>query len=110
MLPSHFTNPPADGEKYEGGGKAVAPGLVEMLSRMQTGRLKVFSHLSDWFKEKALYHTKDGNIIRKGEDIMSASRYAVMSVVRYGVATNIHRHRVKVMRSSIDPLDFLMGR
>jgi len=110
MLPTHFTNPPAEGEKYDGGGKAVAPGLIEMLTRMQTGRLKVFSHLSDWFKEKSLYHTKDGNIVRKGEDIMSASRYAVMSVVRFGVANVITRGRVRVMKSATNPIDFLMGR
>ncbi|KKM65018.1 hypothetical protein LCGC14_1495560, partial [marine sediment metagenome] len=76
MFHTHFTNPPADGEKEGQGGNAVSPGLVEMMLRMQTGRLKVFSNLEDWFKEKRIYHTVDGKIIRKGEDLMSATRYA----------------------------------
>ena len=109
MMHTHFTNPPADGEADGKGGNAVAPGLVEMLNRMQSGRLKVAEHLNDWFREKAMYHTKDGNIVRKGEDIMSASRYAVMSVVRYGMAKNTVRHRPRVMTGRIDPLNFLMN-
>jgi len=109
MLHTHFTNPPAEGEDEGKGGNAVAPGLIEMLNRMQSGRLKVFNHLNDWFKEKAMYHTKDGNIIRKGEDIMSASRYAVMSVIRYGQAKYTVRHRIKVMQGHVNPIDFLMN-
>jgi len=34
-----------------------------MLERMQTGRLKVFSHLSQWFQEFNLYHREDGLIV-----------------------------------------------
>lgn len=109
MMHTHFTNPPAEGEAEGKGGNAVSPGLVEMLNRMQSGRLKVFSHLNDWFKEKAMYHTKDGNIVRKGEDIMSASRYAVMSVVRFGLAKHTFRRKPKMMNSNINPLDFLLG-
>jgi hypothetical protein len=49
-----------------------------MLDRMQTDRWKVFSHLSDWFEEFNLYHRKDGLIVKQGEDLLSASRYAMM--------------------------------
>jgi hypothetical protein len=45
---------------------------------MQTGRWKVFRHLSDWFEEFRLYHRKDGKVVKLGEDLMSASRYAMM--------------------------------
>ncbi len=107
MMHTHFTNPPAAGEMEGKGGNSVAPGLVEMFNRMVSGRLKVFSHLNDWFMEKAMYHTKDGNVIRKGEDIMSASRYACLSI-RHARAKTNYRNKVRVMRGSVNPIDFLM--
>ena len=72
MLGSHFTNPD--------GGNSVEPGIMDMLQRMQSGRLKVFEHLSDWFAELRMYHRKDGKIVKERDDIMSATRYAVMSL------------------------------
>ena len=38
-------------------------GLLMMLERMQTGRLKVFAHLADWFEEFRLYHRDDGKVV-----------------------------------------------
>lgn len=108
MFYTHFTNPPADGEKEGSGGNSVSIGLVEMFNRMQTGRFKVFSNLEDWFKEKRMYHTKDGKVIRKGEDIMSATRYAVMSL-RFARAKGILStgNRVSIMRGTFNPIDVL---
>lgn len=63
---------------FEDGTNGVEAGLMDMLDRMQTGRYKVFSHLSDWFEEFNLYHRKDGLIVKVAEDLMSASRYALM--------------------------------
>lgn len=108
MMHTHFTNPPAEGEMEGKGGNAVAPGLTEMFNRMVSGRLKVFGHLNDWFKEKAMYHTKDGNLVRKNEDLMSASRYAVMSI-RHARAKVMWGNKVKVMRGGVNPIDFLMN-
>ena len=51
---------------------------MELLDRMQTGRFKVFHHLRDWFEEFNLYHRKDGLIVKEGDDLLSAPRYAVM--------------------------------
>ncbi len=76
----HFTNPPADGEEEGKGGNAVDAGLIEMFTRMQSGRLKVFSNLVDWFKEKQMFHTNDKGLVRKYNDIMDATRYAIMSL------------------------------
>jgi hypothetical protein len=45
---------------------------------MQTGRLKVFSHLADWFDEFRLYHRKDGKVVKEFDDLMAATRYGVM--------------------------------
>ena len=49
-----------------------------MLERMQTGRLRVFKHLSDWFEEFRLYHREDGKVVKLRDDLMSATRYALM--------------------------------
>ena len=39
---------------------SVEAGIMAMLTRMETGRFKVFKHLNDWFEEFRLYHRKDG--------------------------------------------------
>lgn len=70
MLPSRAT--------FEDGGNGVEAGIAEMLDRMQTGRLRVFAHLADWWEEFRLYHRKDGLIVKMGDDLMSATRYAMM--------------------------------
>ncbi|CAN7475181.1 terminase family protein [Acidovorax sp. LjRoot74] len=67
-----------DRATFEDGSNGVEAGLMEMLERMQTGRLKVFSHLGDWFQEFKLYHRKDGKVVKKLDDLMSATRYAIM--------------------------------
>lgn len=59
---------------------AVEAGLMDMLDRMTTGRFKVFRHLNDWFDEFDLYHRKDGKVVKERDDLMSATRYAVMSL------------------------------
>lgn len=51
---------------------------MEMLDRMQTGRLKVFSGLDDWFQEFRMYHRKDGRVVKERDDLMSATRYGLM--------------------------------
>lgn len=63
---------------FEDGSSGVEAGITDMLDRMQTGRLKVFAHLLDWWEEFNLYHRKDGLIVKEGDDLMSATRYAVM--------------------------------
>jgi phage terminase large subunit-like protein len=80
MLPARATNPPDPKLKQkEGeGGNAVQPGLDEMDARMSTGRLKVARHLDDWWEEYRLYHRKDGKIVKLDDDLMSATRYAIM--------------------------------
>lgn len=63
---------------HEEGGNGVEAGLMDMLERMETGRLKVFAGLNEWFEEFRLYHRKDGKIVKERDDIMSATRYGVM--------------------------------
>lgn len=61
---------------------AVEPGLSEILERLETGRLKVFSHLNDWFEEFRLYHREDGKVVKEFDDLMDATRYFIM-MLRY---------------------------
>jgi phage terminase large subunit-like protein len=72
---------------FEDGSNGVEAGVMEMYDRMQTGRFKVFAHLADWFEEFNLYHRKEGLIVKKGDDLISASRYAMM-MRRHGVVQN----------------------
>lgn len=53
-------------------------GVSEMLERFQSGRLLIFSHLRDWFEEFNLYHRKEGLVVKLNDDLMSATRYAMM--------------------------------
>lgn len=57
---------------------SLEAGVQMMLNRMLEARLKVASHLSDWWEEYRLYHRKDGKIVDKMDDLMSATRYALM--------------------------------
>ena len=45
---------------------------------MQSGQFKVFDHLNDWWEEFRLYHRKDGKVVKEDDDLMSATRYAMM--------------------------------
>lgn len=58
---------------------AVEAGLMDMLDRMLMGKFKVFGHLNDWFEEFDLYHRADGKVVKERDDLMSATRYAVMA-------------------------------
>ncbi|MGT2443463.1 terminase large subunit domain-containing protein [Ensifer adhaerens] len=63
---------------FDDGTNGVEAGISDMLQRMQTGRFKVFSTCGDWFEEFRLYHRKDGRIVKERDDVISASRYALM--------------------------------
>ena len=69
----HPTN--ADGSD---GGYGLEAGIIMMLDRMTTGRLKVFANLGEWFEEFRMYHRKDGLIVKERDDLMSATRIALM--------------------------------
>jgi hypothetical protein len=63
---------------FADGSSGVEAGLSQMLERMEAGSFKVFEHLSDWLDEFRLYHRKDGKIVKEYDDLMSATRYALM--------------------------------
>jgi hypothetical protein len=57
---------------------------MEMLERFRTGRLQVFKNLSPFFEEFRRYHRKKGKIHKEFDDLIDATRYAAISVTRYG--------------------------
>ena len=67
-----------DHAQFNDGSVSVEAGLMAMLDRMQSGRFKVFKHLNDWWEEFRLYHRKDGKVVKEGDDLMAATRYALM--------------------------------
>lgn len=64
--------------QFSDGSVSVEAGLMDMLTRMEAGRFKVKSSLLDWFEEFRLYHRKDGKIVKERDDLMAATRYAIM--------------------------------
>lgn len=72
---------------FEDGSNGLEAGVQEMNDRMLTGRLKVFTHLSEWFEEFNTYHRKDGLIVKEADDLLAATRYAMM-MRRFAVVQN----------------------
>ena len=81
------THAPAKGEKEGTGGYGLEAGVQAMLDRILTGRLKVAKHLNDWFDEFRLYHREDGQIVKLNDDLMSATRIALMMLRHAKVPT-----------------------
>lgn len=70
----------AEKAEFEDGGNGVEAGISDMLMRMETGRLKVYRHLTEWFEEFRLYHRKDGKVVKEFDDLMAATRYGIMCI------------------------------
>ena len=80
LLREHFTNPPQTGMKEGSGGNSVEAGVMDMLTRFQTKRLKIFENQGKLMEELRMYHRKEGKIVPMNDDVISALRYAVMSL------------------------------
>jgi Terminase RNaseH-like domain len=65
----------------EGNGQksvSVEAGIFDMLTRMETGRFKVFREHLDFFDEYRLYHRRDGKVFKENDDLICAVRYGIM--------------------------------
>ena len=63
---------------------SVEMGIMTTLTRMNTGRFKVFNTCQRWINEFRMYRRKDnGDVLKEKDDLMDASRYLVMSGLRY---------------------------
>lgn len=59
---------------------AVEAGLLTVLKRMTTGRIKVFRTLGAWLEEFRLYRRDErGKVVKEGDHLMDCCRYLVMS-------------------------------
>jgi len=76
--------------QYLDGSRSLEAGLADMLIRMESGRFKVFKHLNDWFEEFRLYHRRDGLVHKENDDLMCATRYAVM-MLRFAQTVKEHQ-------------------
>jgi hypothetical protein len=71
---------------FKSGGYATETGISEMLQRFTSGRLKVCSHLLDWWDEFVSYHRDEtGQIVKVHDDLMSATRILTMMAPRFAV-------------------------
>lgn len=84
----------AEQASHEEGGNGVEAGIMEMLERMRTERFKVFAGNNEWFEEFRTYHRKDGKIVKEIDDLMAATRYAVM-MLRYAKTKPAPMHRAQ---------------
>ena len=75
---------------FDDGTNGVEAGIADMLDRMQTGRWKVFRGCTNWVDEFRLYHRKDGKIVKERDDVLSASRYALM-MKRFAITKPVKR-------------------
>ena len=54
-------------------GHSTEVGIAEMLTRMQSGRLKVARNLIEWAGELQSYHRKDRLVVKINDDLMSTT-------------------------------------
>lgn len=80
----------AEKATFTDGSNGVEAGIMDMLDRMKTGRWKVFSTCGRWLAEFRLYHRVDGLIVKERDDVMSASRYALMMLRHAASKPRIH--------------------
>ena len=71
-------------EDKTGGGQPVEPVIMDLTERMNTGRFKVFSHMSEFFEELRSLHRKDGRVVALRDDFLKAVFYAYM-MRRYAI-------------------------
>jgi phage terminase large subunit-like protein len=82
MLPDHFSNPPAEGKLN--GNNSIEAGISLLLQRFETGRLQIFMSCTETLEELRLYHRKNGRVVPIKDDLLSAMRYAALSIERFG--------------------------
>lgn len=72
---------------------SVERGINDVYERLETGRLRVFSTCVKWLEEQRLYHRKDGKIFKEEDDLMDATRYAIMMLPFAELVVARRRHK-----------------
>jgi phage terminase large subunit-like protein len=74
------------------GSNSTEAGVMDMLTRMHDGRWKVFDGMCPlWMEEFRLYHREDGKLVKEMDDLICASRYALM-MLRFARIVQPERH------------------
>lgn len=73
---------------------SVEAGIQEMLNRMETGRFKVFKTCEKFLSEFRIYRREKGLIVKLGDDVISATRYACV-MLRYATIEKRREQRKK---------------
>lgn len=72
---------------FKTGGYSTETGVLDMYQRFTSGRLKICANLLEWWEEFIAYHRDErGEIVKVGDDLMSATRILCMMLPRYGVS------------------------
>jgi len=80
-----FANP--DGSVY------VEPGILAMSEGLRNEKIKVFANCNEFFDEYRGYHRRNGKIVAERDDVISAVRYGLQTVKKYGVTVqDVQRH------------------
>ncbi len=95
------TNPPDVGQPEGSGGNSVEAGVMDILERMMEGRFKVFSTCNNFLREKAMYHRKNGKIVKLNDDFMDAVRYACIMVRHARTPDILRAPNVATTRSGV---------
>jgi len=78
MLPTHAQFEKSTDDELQKSTMSVEAGIQDMITRMQTGRFKVFSTVQVFFEEYRIYHREKGAIVKLIDDLISATRYGIM--------------------------------
>jgi phage terminase large subunit-like protein len=95
-MTSHATHPD--------GGYGTEAGVMAMLDRMKTGRFKVFTSCQNWFDEFRHYHRLKGLIVKERDDLLSATRVAIMEL-RRARSPDMRGRSQATADSAYNPLD-----
>lgn len=69
--------------------KSVEAGILEVFQRLSSGRMKVFSTLTNWFDEYRIYHRDEkGKIVKLNDHLMDATRYLAMAIPQMIIKPN----------------------
>lgn len=81
-------------ERDKGGPQPTEVIIEAMINRMETGGFQVFNTGATvkWLEEYRSYHRKEGKIIRRRDDLMSATHYAAM-MLRYAATEQSYRRQ-----------------
>lgn len=91
---------------HESGGNSLMGGIDEINLRCETGRFKVSEQMVEWGEEYNFYHYENGQPVAKKDDLLSATRYALM-MKRYAKPVPLGSRTARVPRSQVArDLDF----